>query len=124
MREEIFGPILPILTFEEDADLDTLYPKEKPLSLYLFGDNSWAKKILNRFSSGGACINDTVIHFSNKNLPFGGVGASGMGNYHGKAGFLAFSHSRSLVRSYNWMDLTFRYPPYKLFKWIKKLFRL
>ena len=124
MREEIFGPILPILTFEEDADLDTLYPKEKPLSLYLFGDNSWAKKILNRFSSGGACINDTVIHFSNKNLPFGGVGASGMGNYHGKAGFLAFSHSRSLVRSYKWMDLTFRYPPYKLFKWIKKLFRL
>lgn len=124
MQEEIFGPILPVLTFEEDADLDTLYPKEKPLSLYLFGDNSWAKKILTRFSSGGACVNDTVVHFSNKNLPFGGVGASGMGNYHGKSGFLAFSHSRGIVRSYNWIDLTFRYPPYGLFKWIKKLFRL
>lgn len=124
MQEEIFGPILPVLTFEKDSDLDTLYPKEKPLSLYLFGNNSWAQKILDRFPSGGACINDTVIHFSNKNLPFGGVGASGMGNYHGKAGFLAFSHQRGVVRSYNWIDLAFRYPPYSLFKWIKKLFRL
>lgn len=124
MQEEIFGPILPILTFDNDSDLDKYYPKEKPLSLYLFGDNSWARKILNRFPSGGACINDTVIHFSNKNLPFGGVGSSGMGHYHGKSGFLAFSHQRGVVRSYNWIDLTFRYPPYRLFKWIKKLFRL
>ena len=124
MQEEIFGPILPVLTFEKDSDLDTLYPKEKPLSLYLFGNNSWAQKILNHFPSGGACINDTVIHFSNKNLPFGGVGTSGMGNYHGKAGFLAFSHQRGVVRSYNWIDLAFRYPPYSLFKWIKKLFRI
>lgn len=123
MQEEIFGPILPVLTFENDSELDSLYPKEKPLSLYVFGENSWARKILNRFPSGGACINDTVIHFSNKNLPFGGVGASGMGHYHGKSGFLAFSHQRGVVRSFNWIDLTFRYPPYSLFKWIKKLFR-
>jgi aldehyde dehydrogenase (NAD+) len=123
MQEEIFGPILPILTFDNDSDLDKYYPKNKPLSLYLFGDNSWARKILNRFPSGGACINDTVIHFSNKKLPFGGVGASGMGHYHGKSGFLAFSHQRGVVRSYNWIDLTFRYPPYTLFNWIKKLFR-
>lgn len=123
MQEEIFGPILPVLTFEKDSDLDSLYPKEKPLSLYLFGNNSWSQKILNRFPSGGACINDTVIHFSNKNLPFGGVGASGMGNYHGKASFLAFSHQRGVVRSYTWIDLAFRYPPYFLFKWIKKVFR-
>lgn len=123
MQDEIFGPILPVLTYENNSELDTLYPKEKPLSLYVFGENSWARKILNRFPSGGACINDTVIHFSNKNLPFGGVGSSGMGHYHGKAGFLAFSHQRGVVRSYNWVDLTFRYPPYSLFKWIKKLFR-
>lgn len=123
MQEEIFGPILPVFTFEDDLELDTLYSKDKPLSLYIFGENSWARKILNRFPSGGACINDTVIHFSNKNLPFGGVGSSGMGHYHGKAGFLAFSHQRGVVRSLNWIDLTFRYPPYSLFKWIKKLFR-
>lgn len=123
MSQEIFGPILPVLIFENDRDLESLYPKEKPLSLYVFGSSSWARKILARFPSGGACINDTVVHFSNKNLPFGGVGASGMGHYHGKAGFLAFCHSRGIVRSYNWIDLTFRYPPYKLFNWIKSVFR-
>lgn len=124
MQEEIFGPILPVMTFEQVEDLPAFLSKEKPLALYVFGSNSWAKAILARFPSGGACINDTMIHFSNSKMPFGGVGASGLGHYHGFNSFLCFSHQRSIMRSFTWVDLFFRYPPFRHFGLIKHLLRL
>jgi aldehyde dehydrogenase (NAD+) len=115
MQEEIFGPILPILSFETEADLQRILSKyEKPLSLYVFSDDTQlAKKIIRNFSFGGACINDTVIHFANKRLPFGGVGHSGIGAYHGRFAFATFSHHKPVVKKENWLDLPFRYAPYK-----------
>jgi aldehyde dehydrogenase (NAD+) len=124
MQEEIFGPIFPVMTFEQVEDLPAFLSKEKPLALYVFGSNSWAKTILARFPSGGACINDTMIHFSNSKMPFGGVGASGLGHYHGFNSFLCFSHQRSIMRSFTWVDLFFRYPPFRHFGLIKHLLRL
>lgn len=123
MREEIFGPILPILTYENEEDLPIFLSKEKPLAMYVFGSISWAQSIINKFPSGGACINDTMIHFSNSKLPFGGIGASGLGHYHGYNSFLCFSHQRSIMRSFTWIDLFFRYPPFRYFAPIKHLFR-
>lgn len=123
IEEEIFGPILPIYIYENLDDLKNLLPSEKPLALYVFGDEKWSQTILRLFPSGGACINDVLIHVSNKHLPFGGVGYSGMGNYHGKKSFLTFSHERSIMKSPTWIDIIFRYPPYPLYKWMKKLFR-
>jgi aldehyde dehydrogenase (NAD+) len=115
MKDEIFGPLLPILSYESEADIHVIISKyEKPLSLYLFTTNdSFAKKIIQTYSFGGGCINDTVIHFANKRLPFGGVGHSGIGAYHGSLSFEVFSHRKGIVKKANWMDLTLRYAPYK-----------
>lgn len=115
MKDEIFGPILPILSYEKESELDTIISKyEKPLSLYVFTTkNKFAKKIIGKFSFGGGCINDTVIHFSNNRLPFGGVGHSGIGAYHGKLSFDTFSHKKAIVKKANWLDLPMRYAPYK-----------
>jgi len=115
MAEEIFGPLLPVLSYENEKELETIILRyEKPLSLYVFTDNKpFAKSIIRDFSFGGGCINDTVIHFTNHRLPFGGVGHSGIGAYHGKRSFDTFSHQKSVVKKANWLDLPLRYAPYK-----------
>lgn len=115
MKEEIFGPILPILSYQNESDLETIISKyEKPLALYVFSNNiKWAKKITQHYSFGGGCINDTVVHFSNNRLPFGGVGYSGIGAYHGKLSFDLFSHKKAIVKKGTWLDLPMRYAPYK-----------
>jgi aldehyde dehydrogenase (NAD+) len=115
MKEEIFGPILPILIYETEADIQNVISRyEKPLSFYIFSENkSFAKKLIKTYSFGGGCINDTVVHFSNKRLPFGGVGHSGMGAYHGQLSFDIFSHHKAVVKKANWLDLPMRYAPYK-----------
>ena len=113
MKEEIFGPVLPIIEYENiDEVLEILKEKEKPLALYIFTKNKKsANKILNTISSGGVSLNDTIMHLSNPNLPFGGVGNSGMGQYHGSYSFDTFSHSRSvLVKGKH--ELNIKYPPY------------
>ncbi|WP_452224586.1 aldehyde dehydrogenase [Lacinutrix chionoecetis] len=114
MEDEIFGPILPVIAYNNETEIHTIISKyEKPLSLYVFTTNSAkAKKIIETFSFGGGCINDTVIHFANHRLPFGGVGNSGIGAYHGKRSFDAFSHKKAIVKKANWLDLPFRYAPY------------
>lgn len=122
MQREIFGPILPIITFDILSDALTYINKnEKPLAFYYFGSNNKAKDILRKSTSGGACINDTIMHVANHHLPFGGVGNSGMGNYHGHKSFLAFSNHRAIVSSPTWIDIPLKYPPFKHFKWIKKI---
>lgn len=115
MAEEIFGPVLPILSYESEQDIDLIISKyEKPLAFYIFSENdSFCQKMISRYSFGGGCINDTIAHFSNKRLPFGGVGHSGMGAYHGKLSFDTFSHHKSIVKKANWLDLPMRYAPYK-----------
>ncbi|MBP2281788.1 aldehyde dehydrogenase (NAD+) [Flavobacterium sp. CG_23.5] len=128
MQDEIFGPLLPILSYENEGDINRIISKyEKPLSLYVFTeDKKFAKKIIKHYSFGGGCINDTVVHFSNKRLPFGGVGHSGIGAYHGSLSFDTFSHKKGIVKKANWLDLPMRYAPYndklksiqKLLKWI------
>ena len=114
MQEEIFGPIMPVLEFDSlDEVIAQLQNKPKPLALYLFTeDKSAIKKVTERVSYGGGCINDVVIHLATSEMPFGGVGESGMGGYHGKAGFDAFSHHKSIVDKKTWIDLPMRYQPY------------
>ena len=120
MQEEIFGPIFPVLTFNDlDEVISFINHREKPLALYYFGKED--KKILRHTSSGGTCINDVIMHIVNHKVPFGGVGNSGMGSYHGKDSFLVFSHRRSVIKTPTWVDMPFRYMPYKLFKLVKKL---
>lgn len=120
MEEEIFGPIFPIITFRTtDEALHFINSRPKPLALYYFGKNG--DQILRHTSSGGACINDTIMHIANENLPFGGVGNSGMSSYHGKRSFDAFTHYRAVVNTPTWIDMPFRYMPYKLFGLVKKL---
>lgn len=115
MGEEIFGPILPILTFDSfDKIVNELKNKEKPLALYLFSsDKKHIRRVTGELSYGGGCINDVVIHLATSELGFGGVGESGMGSYHGKAGFDSFSHYKSIVDKKTWIDLPMRYQPYK-----------
>ena len=115
MQEEIFGPVLPVLTYEEFEEIfDTLADKPKPLALYLFTENKEHIDAVNaRLSYGGGCINDTVIHLATSEMGFGGVGESGMGSYHGKAGYEAFSHTKSIVEKKTWLDLPMRYQPSK-----------
>ena len=115
MGEEIFGPIMPILTFDDfDAVVDELKQKDKPLALYLFTSNKkHVKRVTTELSYGGGCINDVVIHLATSNMGFGGVGESGMGSYHGKNGFDAFSHYKSIVDKKTWLDLPMRYQPFK-----------
>lgn len=114
MQEEIFGPIMPILTYENlDQVIADLQKKQKPLALYIFSQNKKnIKAITEKVSYGGGCINDTIIHLATSEMGFGGVGESGMGSYHGKTGFDAFSHTKSIVDKKTWMDLPMRYQPY------------
>ena len=114
MQEEIFGPIMPILTYENlDQLIADLQKKQKPLALYFFSQNkNNIKTIAEKISYGGGCINDTIIHLATSEMGFGGVGESGMGSYHGKTGFDAFSHTKSIVDKKTWMDLPMRYQPY------------
>ena len=123
---EIFGPVFPVITFSGTEDefvrsvMDHILSKEKPLALYYFGKKSSGMEIIKKCSSGGACINDVIMHIANEYLPFGGVGNSGMGRYHGRDSFEAFSHTRSVLVSSTFIDLPFRYMPYKMFPVIKK----
>jgi len=114
MQEEIFGPVLPIITYESFGDLfEILKGRQKPLALYIFSENRKnINSILDRISFGGGCINDVVIHLATSEMGFGGVGESGMGSYHGKTGFEAFSHTKSIVDKKTFMDLPMRYQPY------------
>ena len=123
MQEEIFGPIFPIVTFSDtDEAISFVTKREKPLALYYFCESRKnIKKVLKHTSSGGACINDTIMHIANEKLPFGGVGHSGMSSYHGKESFKVFSHHRAVVTTTTLLDLPFRYMPYKLFKLVKGL---
>ena len=125
MQEEIFGPIFPVMTFEDREEVVKFVSgREKPLAFYYFGKSADAWDMIAKTTSGGACINDTIMHIANSNIPFGGVGNSGMGSYHSERSFLAFSHERTVVKTPTWIDLKFRYMPYKLFGIIKKMLML
>ncbi len=120
MQDEIFGPILPVMTFEQiDEAYDYINAHEKPLALYYFGTQG--NEALSRTTSGGGCINDTIMHITNHKLPFGGVGNSGMGRYHGHESFLAFSNRRAIVTTPTWIDLPMKYAPYPLFELVKRI---
>ena len=127
MTEEIFGPIFPVITLNDsgksfiDKVVDFVTSREKPLAFYYFGKESDGWEVIRRTSSGGGCINDVIMHIANENIPFGGVGNSGMGRYHSRDSFEAFSHTRSIVATGNWIDLPFRYMPYKMFSLVKKI---
>ncbi len=114
MKDEIFGPILPIISYNNlDSVIDIVKKRPKPLACYIFGQNqSFLEKVITELSFGGGCVNDTVMHLVNENLPFGGVGNSGMGNYHGKYSFDTFSHEKSILINKNLFDNNLRYPPY------------
>ena len=118
MGEEIFGPILPVLTWNSlDEAIAQVESRPHPLALYFFTSSSANRKqVLSRCRFGGGCINDTIIHLATSAMPFGGVGESGMGGYHGKAGFEEFSHTRSIVDKKTWIDLPMRYQPYTSLK--------
>lgn len=127
MKEEIFGPILPILTYNNNDDLSSIINHMKqPLAFYVFTeDTKESDELISKFSFGGGCVNDCIMHYANHRLPFGGVGNSGMGSYHGKHGFLTFSHKKAIVKRKSWLELSLRYPPYeKKFSKIKKILSL
>ena len=115
MKDEIFGPILPILSFEKIEDIDEIIIKNpNPLALYVFSKNKkFNEIIINRYPFGGGAVNDTIVHLANSRLPFGGIGSSGIGSYHGKASFELFSHKKSIDRRSTWFDNNLRYAPYK-----------
>tara|TARA_B100000676_G_scaffold156574_1_gene154303 strand:- start:1016 stop:2392 length:1377 start_codon:yes stop_codon:yes gene_type:complete len=115
MKDEIFGPILPVLSFEKIEDIDNIITKNpNPLALYVFSNNKkFNEIIINRYPFGGGAINDTIVHLANSRLPFGGIGNSGIGSYHGKASFELFSHKKSVVNRSTWFDNNLRYAPYK-----------
>ena len=124
MIEEIFGPVFPVITIEGpflEQVREFVTSREKPLAFYYFGKESDGWDLIKRTSSGGGCINDVIMHIANENIPFGGVGNSGMGRYHDKDSFEAFTHTRSIVSTGTWVDLPFRYMPYKMFGLVKKL---
>lgn len=122
MQEEIFGPILPVITYRNEEEIvELITSRPHPLALYYFGNKRSGKTLLRKTLSGGACLNDTIMHIVNEHAPFGGVGMSGMGRYHGKESLLAFSHQRTVVTSPKHFDLPLRYMPYKLFGLIKRL---
>ncbi len=127
MQEEIFGPILPVISYNSlQKAIDQVNKLPKPLSCYVFTNNKTAKKkILNQISFGGGAINDAVMHITNSKLPFGGVGFSGIGNYHGEAGFKAFSHYKSVLDKPTWLELPLKYYPHTPFKlkWIKRFMK-
>ena len=115
MKGEIFGPILPLITYETENDIDNVISKyDKPLALYLFSNRKkFANRIIEKYSFGGGTINDTTVHFANHRLPFGGVGESGIGSYHGQKTFDTFSHHKGVVTRGTWLDIPTRYAPYK-----------
>ena len=122
MREEIFGPVLPMIEIESvEQAVAFINEREKPLALYVFADKRSAEYVIGHTSSGGACVNDVIMHIANEKMPFGGVGNSGMGRYHGRDSLYAFSHRRAMITTPTCIDLPFRYMPYKLFKLIKSL---
>ena len=146
MTEEIFGPVFPVITIDDQGNIigqsdksgsfrsesfrsgsfkqcviDFVTTREKPLAFYYFGKESDGWDIIRKTSSGGGCINDVIMHIANENIPFGGVGNSGMGQYHDKDSFEAFTHTRSIVSTGTWIDLPFRYMPYKMFGLVKKI---
>lgn len=125
MQEEIFGPILPVLAWERPEDaIAFVNERPHPLALYVFSkDRAFSDRVLRETSSGGACVNDTIAHLSIPDLPFGGVGDSGFGAYHGRAGFEAFSHRKSVLDKATWIDPNLRYPPYGegRLAWVKRL---
>ncbi|MEJ5104172.1 aldehyde dehydrogenase [Chryseobacterium sp. MYb328] len=124
MQEEIFGPLLPVISFKNyNMALNSVLELEKPLAAYLFTNNTEEKEnFTQRLSFGGGCINDVVMHLSNDHLPFGGVGSSGIGNYHGKFGFETFSHQKAVLEKATWGEPNIKYPPYseKKLSWIKR----
>ena len=127
LSTEIFGPVFPLVTFDDSGEgfeekvVNYILDREKPLALYYFGPARKGWNIVRRTSSGGACINDTIMHIANPNVPFGGVGNSGMGHYHGVLSFEAFTHRRAVVKTPTLFDLPFRYMPYKTFGLVKKI---
>ena len=122
MSTEIFGPILPVIEFDDINKVsEFIMNRPKPLALYYFGDDEGAEDILRTTTSGGVCLNDTILHVANEHLPFGGVGESGMGKYHSKESFLAFSNKRAVLKSSNRIDFMMKYPPYDKLEMIKKL---
>jgi aldehyde dehydrogenase (NAD+) len=124
MQEEIFGPILPVLTFGNmDQVISAIKSRPKPLALYIFSsDRDTQQRIIDEIPFGGGCINDTVTHLANLELPFGGIGQSGFGNYHGKASFDLFSYPKSIMKKSTWLDIPIRYPPYDgKMKWLKRI---
>lgn len=127
MQEEIFGPLLPLIKYQDFEEvLQYIENNEKPLSAYLFSNNPTEQKIWEqRLSFGGGCINDAIMHITNPNLPFGGIGQSGTGSYHGKAGFDTFSHFKSVFKKPNIFEVPLKYPPYTSSKmaWIKRLLK-
>ncbi len=123
MQEEIFGPLLPIFRYKHiDEVASILLSRPKPLAFYLFTQSREVKsRFLNQISFGGGCINDCLVHLSHPGLPFGGVGESGIGAYHGQESFDVFSHRKAVVHKAGWLDIPLRYPPYT--KWSKKMFQ-
>lgn len=115
MKEEIFGPVLPVIAYRDlDSAIQRIREHPKPLACYIFArDRKAVERIINEVSFGGGCINDTVMHLANHNLPFGGVGSSGMGQYHGSYSFFTFSHEKGILESSSKIDIPFRYPPYR-----------
>jgi aldehyde dehydrogenase (NAD+) len=118
MKDEIFGPVLPVIAFEDlDQIIQQVKQLPKPLACYVYGkDKKRIDKIINGLSFGGGVVNDSVMHLSNPHLPFGGVGFSGMGAYHGKAGFDTFTHYKSILKKTFWFEPPLKYPPYKAWK--------
>jgi aldehyde dehydrogenase (NAD+) len=127
MQEEIFGPLLPLIPYNDFNEiLNYISNQEKPLSAYLFSNQRKEQELWqDRLSFGGGCINDAIMHITNPNLPFGGVGQSGMGSYHGQAGFTTFSHFKSIFKKPNIFEVPLKYPPYTQSKmdWIKRLLK-
>ncbi len=127
MTEEIFGPVFPVIVLDDEGNsfmnkvINFVVSREKPLAFYYFGKEKDGWEVIRRTSSGGGCINDVIMHIANENVPFGGVGNSGMSRYHDKDSFEAFSHTRSIIATGTWIDLPFRYMPYKMFRLVKKL---
>ena len=126
MNEEIFGPIIPVIKYKNMEDIKYYISHHKnPLALYVFSeDENFSEDIINKFSFGGGCVNDTISHVASAYLPFGGIGSSGMGNYHGKASFDTFTHTKSIVKKSTKIDLKLVFPPYKdKIKLIKKVMK-
>ncbi len=115
MGEEIFGPVLPVLTFRSlDEAFETIRTMDKPLAAYVFtSSKATERRVLRELSFGGGCVNDTIVHLATSAMGFGGVGASGMGSYHGIESWRTFSHEKSILKKYTWLDLPLRYQPYR-----------